>query len=63
MGFEDYVRRCHGGELELEMGILREKMDSWGGVLWEHLDEEVRLFGGERMRRVWSKEEMMVLPA
>ncbi|KAG5986241.1 hypothetical protein E4U43_005600, partial [Claviceps pusilla] len=62
--FEDCVRRCHGGELELEMGILRQKMDPGGGVLWEHLDEEVRLLllGGKRMRAVWSKQEMMVLP-
>ncbi|KAG5980374.1 hypothetical protein E4U55_004084, partial [Claviceps digitariae] len=60
--FEDYVRRCHDGEQDLEMGILRDRMEAWGGVLWRHLDEEVRLLGAERMRGIWSKEEMMALP-
>ncbi|KAG5912624.1 hypothetical protein E4U42_002094, partial [Claviceps africana] len=62
VGFEDYVRRCHDGELPLEMATLRHKMDAWGDVLWAHLDEEVRLLGAERMRAIWSKEEMMALP-
>ncbi|GAB0132579.1 hypothetical protein EsDP_00001011 [Epichloe bromicola] len=60
--FEDYVRRCHRGDEHLEMATLKEKMDSWGAVLWEHLDEEVRMLGAERMRRVWSREEMMRMP-
>ncbi|KAG6010207.1 hypothetical protein E4U21_007684 [Claviceps maximensis] len=62
VNFEDYVRRCHDGTLPFEMDVLREKMDSWGGVLWEHLDEEVRLLGAEKMRLIWSKDEMKMLP-
>ncbi|TWU74955.1 hypothetical protein ED733_005361 [Metarhizium rileyi] len=61
-GFEAYVRKCHAGREDLEMGVLKEKMEAWGGVLWEHLDEEVRMLGAERMRVVWSKEEMMRMP-
>ena len=44
------------------MAVLKEKMEGWGGVLWEHLDEEVRMLGAESMRVVWSKQEMMRMP-
>ncbi|KAK2590431.1 hypothetical protein QQS21_011878 [Conoideocrella luteorostrata] len=60
--FEKYVRGCHRGEADFEMAVLKEKMDTWGDVLWEHLDEEVRMLGAERMRAVWSKEEIMRMP-
>ncbi|KFG79220.1 hypothetical protein MANI_008321 [Metarhizium anisopliae] len=60
--FESYVKECHAGRDEFEMGVLKEKMEGWGGVLWEHLDDEVRMLGAERMRAVWSKEEMMRMP-
>lgn len=60
--FEEYVKKCHGGKEDFEMAVLKEKMEGWGGVLWEHLDEEVRMLGAERMRVVWSKQEMMRMP-
>ncbi|KIH92700.1 hypothetical protein SPBR_03209 [Sporothrix brasiliensis 5110] len=56
--FEDYVRRCKSGETELEMTVLKAQMDSWGKVLWQHLDEEVAALGAENMRKYWSLEDM-----
>jgi hypothetical protein len=56
--FEDYVRRCRSGETELEMTVLKAQMDSWGKVLWQHLDEEVAALGAENMRKYWSLEDM-----
>ncbi|CAK7203926.1 hypothetical protein SEUCBS139899_006676 [Sporothrix eucalyptigena] len=56
--FEDYVRRCRSGETELEMTVLKAQMDTWGKVLWQHLDEEVKTLGAENMRKYWSLEDM-----
>ncbi|KAF9877386.1 hypothetical protein CkaCkLH20_05086 [Colletotrichum karsti] len=60
--FEDYLRRCRSRETELELAVLREKMDSWGGVLWTHLDQEVKTLGAENMRRYWTMEEVRNMP-
>ncbi|OLN95665.1 hypothetical protein CCHL11_04971 [Colletotrichum chlorophyti] len=61
-GFEDYLRRCRSRETELELSVLKEKMDSWGGVLWTHLDQEVETLGAENMRRYWTLEEVRNMP-
>jgi len=42
--------------------VLREKMDSWGEVLWKHLDQEVETLGAENMRKYWTLEEMRKMP-
>ncbi len=60
--FQEYLERCKRGETELELRVLKEKMDSWGDVLWKHLEEEVKTLGAENMRRYWSLEEMRRLP-
>lgn len=60
--FEEYLRACRNRETELELSVLKEKMDSWGEVLWKHLDQEVRTLGAENMRKYWSIEEMRSLP-
>ncbi|KAK2041003.1 hypothetical protein LZ31DRAFT_597633 [Colletotrichum somersetense] len=57
-GFEDYLARCRKGETDLELGVLRDKMDAWGAVLWTHLDQEVATLGAENMRRYWTMEEV-----
>jgi len=61
--FEDYLRRCRNRETELELGVLKEKMDTWGDVLWKHLDQEVKTLGAENMRQYWTLEEMRRLHA
>ncbi len=61
--FEDYLRRCRNRETELELAVLKEKMDTWGEVLWKHLDQEVKTLGAENMRKYWTLEEMRRLHA
>ncbi|TKX21971.1 hypothetical protein C1H76_5864 [Elsinoe australis] len=58
---ESYLEACGSGERELRLVELKEIMDSYGKVLWEHLDDEVRTLGAENMRKYWTKEEMMRL--
>ncbi|KAK6584392.1 hypothetical protein PZA11_002616 [Diplocarpon coronariae] len=60
--FEEYLKRCRSGETELQLSLLKEKMDSWGTVLWAHLDQEVKTLGAENMRRYWTVEEMKRMP-
>ncbi|KAL2202692.1 hypothetical protein CC79DRAFT_1372852 [Sarocladium strictum] len=60
--FQGYLLRCKQGEEDFEMGELRRRMEGWGKVLWEHLDDEVRGLGAERMRKFWTKEEIAQMP-
>jgi hypothetical protein len=61
-GFEKYLEEVRRGERELELSVLKTKMDSWGTVLWAHLDQEVKTLGAENMRRYWTLEEMRRMP-
>lgn len=56
--FEEYIDQCKRGEKDFEMSVLKEKMESWGGVLWAHLDDEVRSLGAENMRKFWTLQEI-----
>ncbi|PTB38377.1 hypothetical protein M441DRAFT_29751 [Trichoderma asperellum CBS 433.97] len=56
--FEEYISQCKRGEKDFEMSVLKEKMESWGGVLWAHLDDEVRSLGAENMRKFWTLQEI-----
>lgn len=58
----DYLRRCKSGECEFELSVLKEKLDAWGDVLLQHLDEEVRDLGAEKMRRYWTIAEIKAFP-
>lgn len=60
--FEKYLNEVRSGERELELSVLKEKMDSWGTVLWTHLDQEVKTLGAENMRKYWTMEEMRRIP-
>jgi len=55
---EKYTGECRAGRRELRMSEVLEVMDSFGEVLWTHLDLEVKNLGAENMRRYWSLEEM-----
>lgn len=59
---EDYLKKCQSRELDFEMSVMKEKLDSWGGVLWKHLDQEVETLGAENMRRYWTVEEIRSMP-
>jgi hypothetical protein len=54
----EYLTKCRNREIEFEMGVLKEKMDNWGEVLWKHLAQEVKTLGAENMRKYWSLEEV-----
>jgi hemerythrin-like domain-containing protein len=60
--FEEYLQKCTNEETELDLRTLKTKMDSWGGVLWKHLDQEVKTLGAENMRKYWSVEDMRGMP-
>jgi hypothetical protein len=60
--FEAYLESVRRGETELELSVLKGKMDSWGTVLWKHLDQEVKTLGAENMRKYWTIEEMRKMP-
>ncbi|THV43896.1 hypothetical protein BGAL_0825g00020 [Botrytis galanthina] len=53
-----YVKMCRTGESELQLSHLKGLMESFGEVLWVHLDDEVRALGAENMRKYWNLEEM-----
>jgi hemerythrin-like domain-containing protein len=56
---EAYLDGCRSGERELRLPELKAVMDSFGEVLWSHLDDEVRMLGADSMRRHWTKEEIL----
>ncbi|KAJ6781147.1 hypothetical protein PWT90_10338 [Aphanocladium album] len=60
-GLQAYLEGVQQGEVSLEADVLKEKMESWGTVLWEHLDAEVKTLGAENMAKYWTKEEMMTM--
>ncbi|KAF4954092.1 hypothetical protein FGADI_5519 [Fusarium gaditjirri] len=39
--FEEYLKKCRTGDEEFELCVLKTKMETWGEVLWKHLDQEV----------------------
>ena len=59
---ETYVAECRAGKRELRLSEMRQIMDSFGGVLWRHLDEEVENLGAENMRKYWALNEMKKFP-
>ncbi len=57
-GFEEYLKQCRSSQTELQLSSLKAQMDTWGEVLWKHLDEEVVVLGAENMRKYWTLEEV-----
>lgn len=60
--FEEYLEMVRSGQTELDMRVLKTKMDGWKKVLWTHLDQEVATLGAENMRRYWTPDEMRRMP-
>jgi hemerythrin-like domain-containing protein len=60
--FEAHMRALRSGERELRREEVKEIMDSFGGVLWQHLDEEVKELGADNMVLFWTPEEMQRMP-
>lgn len=59
---EEYLAACQCGERELRLSELKEVLDGFGKVLWEHLNDEVKQLGAENMRKYWTLEEMRRMP-
>ena len=60
--FEAYLLACKKGERELRMEEMKELMDTFGTVLWQHLDDEVEQLGAENMRKYWTLKEVNDIP-
>lgn len=60
--FEAYLDQCRTGEREFRRQELKQNMDTWGKVLWEHLDDEVATLGADNMRKFWTTDEMARMP-
>ncbi|KAI9147974.1 hypothetical protein HJFPF1_11795 [Paramyrothecium foliicola] len=56
---QKYVLECKAGTLDFSLAVLKEKMQSFGDVLWVHLDEEVEALGAVHMAKAFTKEEFM----
>lgn len=55
---QKWLEECKTGEREYRADEMKEIMDGFGDVLWEHLDEEVVQLGAENMRKFWTMEEV-----
>ncbi|KAG9637678.1 hypothetical protein KCU98_g20679, partial [Aureobasidium melanogenum] len=60
--FEEYLGQCRSGEKELRMDEMKAILDTFGKVLWQHLDDEVHELRAENMRRYWTPAEMARIP-
>ncbi|EMC91613.1 hypothetical protein BAUCODRAFT_78861 [Baudoinia panamericana UAMH 10762] len=60
--FELYLKQCRSGEKELRLEELKGVMETFGTVLWQHLDDEVKQLRAENMRKYWSVDEMRRMP-
>ncbi|RVX66812.1 hypothetical protein B0A52_09542 [Exophiala mesophila] len=59
---QEYLGKCQDGEIELRLAEMKSIMDSFGEVLWAHLEDEVRDLGADNMRRYWTKDEIQAFP-
>ncbi|KAK4200517.1 hypothetical protein QBC40DRAFT_279810 [Triangularia verruculosa] len=59
---QEYILKCKSREVDLELSVLKEKMDTWGEVLMKHLDDEVKELEAETMRKYWTLDEMRAIP-
>lgn len=59
---EEYLNDCKVGKRELRMEELKQIMDSFGTVLWQHLSDEVEQLSPDNLRKYYSPEEVKRLP-
>ncbi len=60
--FESYIDDCKAGKRDMRMDELKNIMDSFGTVLWAHLQDEVDQLSVDNMRKYWSLDEVRRLP-
>ena len=59
---ENLLKEVRASEKDFRLSELKVVFDSFGDVLWEHLDEEVRQLAPENMKKYWSMEEVRRIP-
>ncbi|CCG84809.1 protein of unknown function [Taphrina deformans PYCC 5710] len=57
-----YLIECQKGARDFRREEVRTIMDSFSGILWQHMDEEVVELGAQSMKRYWTLEEMKRMP-
>lgn len=55
---QEYLQACRTGERDLQRSEVHEIMESFGGVLWKHLDAEVEELRAQNMRKYWTLKDM-----
>ncbi|RMZ89683.1 hypothetical protein DV736_g3082, partial [Chaetothyriales sp. CBS 134916] len=58
---EAYLTACLYGEKDLRLDAMKAIMDSFGQVLWAHLDLEVKMLDADSMSKYWTKDEMLAM--
>lgn len=59
---EVYMKDVKKGKIDLEREKVRGILDTFGTVLWSHLEDEVKALGAQNMSKYWKKEEIARLP-
>ena len=59
---QQYLTEVKTSQRDFRLEELREILDSFGTVLWEHLDDEVKQLSAENMSKYWTIEEVTRLP-
>ncbi|KAL9129455.1 MAG: hypothetical protein Q9217_002089 [Psora testacea] len=54
---EAYVEECKSSKRDFRLDEMKKVLDSFGTVLWTHLDEEVQNLSPENMQKYWSVDE------
>lgn len=59
---QEYLAKVKFGDAELDLPVMKEKIEFWADVLLRHLDDEVVSLGAEKMRKYWTLAEMSSMP-
>lgn len=60
--FEEYLGDVRSGKRDLVYGDMKVVMETFGTVLWQHLDDEVHQLRAENMRKYWTTDEIRRIP-
>ncbi|KAL1303615.1 hypothetical protein AAFC00_006977 [Neodothiora populina] len=59
---EEYIAGVRSGQRDLVYGDLKAVLETFGKVLWTHLDQEVHELRAENMKKHWTPEEIRRIP-
>lgn len=59
---QPYLMDCKRGAQDFHRQKVRNILDSFGGILWTHMDEEVQELRAENMQKHWTLQEMRQMP-